>query len=380
MKVMQKVFKDGIPRIEPLQEMAAIDPQLVLVFGSEAVFAAAAFYPTLRDAFPNAHLAGCTTAGEVAGTQVFDGACVVTAVHLAKTPVRLASARIANMEQSQAMGMQVGSALQAAELRGVMLFCKGLGVNGSAVIQGVAAGVNTTVPVTGGLAGDGGKFQRTLVLDNHGVSEDGLVGIGFYGEAVRIGYGSFGGWEPFGPARRITRCQGNVLFELDGEPALNLYKAYLGDYAKDLPSSGLLFPFEMLSGDHSRLGLIRTILGIDEAVGSLILAGDIDPQGYLRLMHASTDDLVSGAETAAEQTQNMVTGSKAGLALLVSCVGRKLVMGGNVEEEVEVVAETLAPGTVTTGFYSYGEISPFSKNTDCKLHNQTMTITFLSEN
>ena len=199
------------------------------------------------------------------------------------------------------------------------------------------------------------------------------------GEQLVFAHGSFGGWSPFGPARKVTRCANNVLFELDGESALEVYKRYLGEHAKGLPASGLLFPFAMLGKDHSEVGLIRTILGVDEANGSLTLAGDIDPEGYLRLMHASTDALVEGAEAAAEAAQAMRGNAGEGLALLVSCVGRKLVMGGRVDEEVEAVGDVFGQGATLAGFYSYGEISPFSPSVDCKLHNQTMTITYLSE-
>jgi hypothetical protein len=141
----------------------------------------------------------------------------------------------------------------------------------------------------------------------------------------------------------------------------------------------LLFPFAMLGSDHNEVGIIRTILGVDEAAGSLTLAGDIDPNGYLKLMHASTDALVDGAEAAAQAAYDMQKSDGQGLALLVSCVGRKLVMGGRVDEEVEAVADVFGQGSTIAGFYSYGEISPFSRSVDCKLHNQTMTITYISE-
>jgi hypothetical protein len=235
------------------------------------------------------------------------------------------------------------------------------------------------VLITGGLAGDGGAFKETWVLDCHGVFNDHVACVGLYGAGLSVAHGSFGGWMPFGPARKVTRCADNVLFELDGESALDVYKRYLGEHAKDLPASGLLFPFSMLGSDHSEMGLIRTILAVDEASGSLTLAGDIDPQGYLRLMHASTDALVDGAEAAAKAAQLALDYPGQGLALLVSCVGRKLVMGGRVEEEVEAVADVLSQAAVLTGFYSYGEISPFTGEVSCKLHNQTMTITHLME-
>jgi hypothetical protein len=229
------------------------------------------------------------------------------------------------------------------------------------------------------LAGDAAAFTETWVLDQSGASHDRIVCVGLYGASVSFSHGSFGGWTAFGPARRVTRSDHNVLFELDGEPALDVYKRYLGDHAKDLPASGLLFPFSMLGTDHSKVGLIRTILGVDESNGSLTLAGDIEPGGYLELMHASTDALVDGAEAAALAAKNMIQGHADGLALLISCVGRKLVMGGRVDEEIEAVGDVFGQGSVLAGFYSNGEISPFTAHAECKLHNQTMTITHIAE-
>jgi len=247
------------------------------------------------------------------------------------------------------------------------------------LIVGMAEVLGQQVPITGGLAGDAAAFTETWVLNQSGVHRDELVCLGLYGEALQFSHGSFSGWSPFGPARKVTRCEHNVLYELDGESALAVYKKYLGEHAKQLPASGLLFPFAMLGRDHSEIGLIRTILGVDEASGSLTLAGEIDPEGYLKLMHANTDALVGGAEAAAQAALAMQGTPQPGLALLVSCVGRKLVMGGRVDEEVEAVGAVFGRGATLAGFYSYGEISPFTRSVDCKLHNQTMTITYLSE-
>lgn len=205
------------------------------------------------------------------------------------------------------------------------------------------------------------------------------MAVGFAAPSVRFRHGCFHGWRPFGPARRVTRSQGNVLFELDSQPALEVYKRYLGEYARDLPGSGLLFPFQMLGSSQDSRGLIRTILGVNEADGSLVLAGDIDPQGYLRLMHASTDSLVEGAQSAAENATFPDGTAGDSLAILVSCVGRKLVMGARVDEEVEAVADVFGQRALVTGFYSNGEISPGLDGLECSLHNQTMTITHLCE-
>jgi hypothetical protein len=322
---------------------------------------------------------GCSTAGEISGEGVADDSLVVTALHFENTPVVQVSTVLADMGDSFAAGQRLAKGLSTAGLRAVLIFGQGVAINGSALIGGLASVVGEQIPITGGLAGDGGAFAKTWVLDDAGLSDERLVCVGLYGDKLEFAHGSFGGWSPFGPARKVTRSENNVLYELDGESALDVYKKYLGEHAKGLPASGLLFPFAMLGSDHNEVGLIRTILAVDEAAGSLTLAGDIDPNGYLKLMHASTDALVDGAEAAAQAAQKMQSNPNAGLALLVSCVGRKLVMGGRVDEEVEAVGDVFGQGATLAGFYSYGEISPFAPSVDCKLHNQTMTITYLSE-
>jgi len=368
--------KDAASALAPLSALA---PDLVLAFGDVAIIAAPAFAEALAAAFPRAVVAGCSTAGEIDSQGVGDGGCVVTAVRFASGHVRAVRTKLADMADSRAAGERLAAQVSRDALVGVLVFGQGVRINGSALVEGLAAGLPAGLPITGGLAGDGGAFQHTWVLDGAAATDDGIVALGLYGASLRLAHGSFGGWQVFGPARKVTRACGNVLIELDGEPALDVYKRYLGDHARDLPASGLLFPFAMLGEDHAATGLIRTILAVDATEGSLTLAGEIVEGGFLKLMHASTDALVNGAESAAEAASAMPGAPGEGLALLVSCVGRKLVMGGRVDEEVEAVGAVLGQGATLAGFYSYGEISPFSPSPDCKLHNQTMTITWLGE-
>jgi hypothetical protein len=377
MRVAQVVLTTTTPDAAELAPLVQLAPQLVLAFGSVEIIQQWA--QTVGQALGTAHIAGCSTAGEISIRGVADGTLVLTAVAFETSQVRQVNTELGGMEDSCDAGRRLARGLPASGLRAILIFGQGVQINGSAVLAGMLEVVGPGVPISGGLAGDGGAFAQTWVLDDHGVSSTRLVCIGLYGQDLRLAHGSFGGWSTFGPARKVTRSDNNILFELDGESALDVYKRYLGEHAAGLPASGLLFPFAMLGQDHNELGLIRTILGVNEADGSLTLAGDIDPQGYLKLMHASTDALVGGAETAAELARDIQAGAGQGLAVLVSCVGRKLVMGGRVDEEVEAVASVFGRGVTLTGFYSNGEISPGGRDAECKLHNQTMTITYLSE-
>ncbi len=378
MKVQQLALTGADRAGEGLARLASSGPQLLTVFGAVSYFKDQAFLDSLRAAFPDATIIGCSTAGEIANGGVADGSCVLTAVNFSGTRIKATATTLAGMADSQAAGERIGNQLAAPDLRALMVFGPGVQINGSALVDGIASKTGTAT-ITGGLAGDGGAFAQTWTLGPAGVGDRSVVAVGLYGDALDFAHGSFGGWEPFGPARKVTRCDGNVLYELDGEPALGVYKRYLGDHAKGLPASGLLFPFALLGEDHDGIGLIRTILGVDEASGSLTLAGAIDDGGYLKLMHASTDRLVNGAESAAQAAQKMHGASGESLAILVSCIGRKLVMGDRVDEEVEAVADVFGSKATLTGFYSYGEISPFAPGSPCHLHNQTMTITWIGE-
>ncbi|MBL8482292.1 MAG: FIST C-terminal domain-containing protein [Rhodocyclaceae bacterium] len=379
MDIRQVVLKGAEDAEAGLAQLAAGHPQLVLAFGAPEWFADAAFVARLRAALPEAQLAGCSTAGEISSSGVSERACVLTGLRFDHARFTLYADEVANIGDSAAAGRRLAARMQHDAPAGVLLFAPGVDINGTALVDGLAAELPPGVRIVGGLAGDGAAFRSTWTLANAGATPRAVVAIVLQ-SGFKLAHGSFGGWKPFGPARRVTRCDGSILYELDGEPALEVYKRYLGDYARDLPASGLLFPFEMLDSGHRDAGLIRSIVGIDEAQGSLLLAGAVDQDGYLRLMHASTDGLVDGAHAAAEAARDMLAAPPGqGLALLVSCVGRKLVMGGRAEEEVEAVGDVLGTRATLAGFYSYGEISPFCASTECKLHNQTMTVSYLAE-
>ncbi len=379
MRINQVISRKPSELGRALAPLAGQRSDLLLVFGAIDHFTHPGFQQSLADIAPQACLLGCSTAGEISAAGVDDGTCCITAVTFDKVGLKPASTILNGMDDSFAAGERIGRQIQAPDLKAVLVFGPGVRINGSALVDGISSIIGISVPITGGLAGDGGAFRETFTLGPDGVSNHAVVAVGLYGDGLRFGHGSFGGWEPFGPARKVTRCEGNILYELDGEPALEIYKRYLGDHARSLPASGLLFPFAMLGDDHNAIGLIRTILGVDEASGSLILAGEIDANGYLRLMHASTDKLVNGAEAAAEAAAGVFQSVENTLAILVSCVGRKLVMGSRVDEEVEAVGDVFRSKATLSGFYSYGEISPFTPGSSCKLHNQTMTITCLGE-
>lgn len=352
--------------------------QLVLLFGGTDTLKKTDCLREVKRAYPKAALMGCSTSGEIFRTEVTDDSLVATAVHFDHTTVRGAQITIEDAAQSQQAGEKLAAQLPKEGLAHIFVLSDGLKVNGTDLVAGLTKNLPTNVTVTGGLSGDGARFKETLVFWNAEPRPDQIAAIGFYGERLKIGYGSLGGWDPFGPERLVTRAKGNVLFELDGSSALELYKKYLGEHAAQLPASGLLFPLALRT-KGSDAPVVRTILSVNEADQSMTFAGDIPEGSYAQLMKANFDRLVDGAHAAAKTSHDALGKANAGLAVLISCVGRKLVLKQRIEEEVEAVRDVLGDGATLTGFYSYGEISPFTPGAKCELHNQTMTITTFSE-
>lgn len=369
----QYLYPEGV-----LERSGKIDAGLVLVFGATERIKETGLIGRIRGMYPNARIMGCSTAGEIMGTRVLDDSLVLTAVSFESTALSGASVRVSGIEESYAAGRGIATILNTDGLRHVFVLSEGLNINGTELVSGLKDHLMPGVTITGGLSGDGDRFSETYVFLDNEPAANTVAAIGFSGKRLKVGYGSFGGWDPFGPERVITRSKGNILFELDGKSALALYKQYLGEHAAGLPATGLLFPLSLRVKEGS-IPVVRTLLAVNEQDQSMTFAGNMPEGTYARLMKANFERLIDGAVDAARTSSETLGKYSPSLAILISCVGRKLILKQRVEEEVEGVCSILGEEAFYTGFYSYGEISPFSKGGKCELHNQTMTITALHE-
>lgn len=351
---------------------------LVIIFGAPEYIDNQAPIQQLLKAYPLAKICGCSTAGEIMNSSIVDGSLCVAVLKFQTTTVINTSIKIRSVEDSFTAGEKIATHLYKSNLRGIFVLSVGTDVNGSQLIQGLNSVLPDSIIVTGGLAGDGDRFKKTWVICNHLLQTDYITAMGFYGDKIRICHGSRGGWDTFGPSRRITKSKNNVLYEVDNKPVLALYKEYLGELAKGLPATALLFPMAIRQNEEDAKEIVRTILSVDEKTQSMTFAGDM-PLGYMaKLMRATFDRLVTGANAAALTAGNNQQSAGPLLAIAISCVGRRLLLGEYTEEETEATLDALPKGTQQIGFYAYGEISPFVAG-HCDLHNQTMTITTIAE-
>lgn len=358
---------------------------LILVFASPTFRTNTKPIQELAQAYKKSKIIGCSTAGEIFGPNIFDNSISVAVAQFESTKLQLAKADVKSAEESLDAGAQLAKSLhQNQNPKSIFVLSDGLNVNGSELIKGLNKNSAKDVTITGGLAGDGADFKNTWVIYDGKIIDHCIGAVGLYGDQIHVGHGSRGGWDIFGPERMITRSKGNILYELDNQPALKLYKTYLGDRASELPAAGLLYPLAIRNpSDPDSQPVVRTILGIDETSQSLTFAGDL-PQGYYaQLMRANFDRLIESANEAGEAANNILfkdntLNQQPVLAIDISCVGRRLLLGGRVEEEIETTLQSIPQGSIQIGFYSYGELSPLTVG-NCELHNQTMTITTLLE-
>ena len=350
---------------------------IVFLFGDRETIKKKGVYQELKALYPDADIVGCSSSGNILGESIVKSSMVATAISFEKGHVRLSVEDFTESDDLFEVSRALVKKLPTENLKHIFLLSDGLNMNGSALSKGVNSAVENHVSITGGLAGDGTEFKETWIIANEEAKQNRVVAVGFYGESLSIESGCFGGWSEFGILRKITKSTNNILYEIDGKPALELYKRYLGEYANDLPSSALNFPMS-IKKDSSDDAIIRSVLGIDEENQALIFAGDV-PEGYLaRLMKTNIDGLIDGSEIAAQQIEKVNNNSA--LGLVVSCVGRRIVLKQLSDEELESIGQTLGESVQLIGFYSYGEIAPFSNELlSCSLHNQTMTLTVIYE-
>lgn len=365
------LVKDGDLRNEDYSKA-----NIVFLFGDTDIIKDEKRYLELVQLFPTAKIVGCSSSGNILNSQLSQYPLVATAILFETSWVEISSIHFNEGDDIEKLSENLINNLPKEKLKHIFLMSDGLLINGSALTRGINK-INKFTTVTGGMAGDGARFLETYVIANNIPTKKTIVAVGFYGEKLSIQSGCFAGWSEFGTQRTITKSSGNILYEIDGQPALDLYKKYLGEYAAELPNSGLRYPLNIKENDDSS-EIIRTLLSINEEDKSITFAGDV-PTGFkARLMKPDIDELIDGAGKAAEVIDKI--NDKTALGLIVSCVGRKIVMNQLIDDELEIIQDILGENVNLIGFYSYGEIAPFQDNLlTCELHNQTMTLTTIYE-
>lgn len=378
MKTTQLKKQYGTDDWQYLSEKVNLKEPLVMVFGDRILLEVDGLYEEIKTIFPDGHIVFGSSCADITAHVVDDNSVTITAIEFERSSFIIKTSNVlhANFDSFKT-GKELINKFPLPDLKYVFVISEGSFVNGSQLTKGMNSATNDNLLITGALCGDAERFEKTIASYNENPKPGEIVAIGFYGESLEITFSVYGGWTPFGPERIVTKSKENLLYELDNKPALDLYKLYLGDKAKELPGAALLYPLNVQNFQEQQ-SIVRSILNIDETKNAMILAGDIPEQSKVQLMMTNVDNIANASERAAKQALQFRK-NKPELAMLVSCIGRKLVLDQRVEEEIEEVTEVIGDEVVVSGFYSYGEIAPFHGEMSCQLHNQTMTVTLISE-
>lgn len=235
MKIQQIQYIDKAWKINMHSEdFDRMQCQLVLVFGKASLITDTSVFNHIERSYPEAHIILSSTSGEIIHSDVFDNSVVVTAIEFDHTSIHCAKTNINEHKNSYDAGHYLMQQLQKNDLSAAFIISDGTYINGSELVAGFNETNAQSVPVTGGLAGEGSRFTKTFGGLHQLPAEGVVVAIGFYGRPLQVGHGSFGGWDEFGPVRTITRSDKNILYEPDGKKAFDLSQDYLGPY-KDIP-------------------------------------------------------------------------------------------------------------------------------------------------
>jgi hypothetical protein len=358
-----------------LEPSKNLEVKLVLVFASKATIKHEyTSIPFLKSNFPNAEIVLSSTAGEIYNDLIHEKSILISAFEFKSTEIKTISQELIENNNFK-NGKDMAKFLNSADLRFVMIFSDGMKTYGKHLIDGVNSIFSSNVIVSGGMSGDDGLFKETYLGLNDSPKPNNIVMVGFYGDQLKVSNSAKGGWEVFGQKRKVTKSKANILYEIDGNPALDLYEKYLGNFAKDLPGSALLYPFKIIYPNDT-VSVIRTILSIDRETKSLIFAGDIPEGTDMYLMHTNKKGLVNGAIEAIDCALKEINNPE--LAIAVSCIGRKQVMKEWAEDEIDAIRSKTS-NIPLIGFYSYGEFSTSLIDGKCHLHNETMCVTLLRE-
>ena len=330
----------------------------------------------IKSRFLNSTVIGCSSAGSILLDCIYENETVVSVLKLEKSTFNKKTYSCSEVDNSVEIGEQIGRDLMGPNIKGIILLTEGLIVNGSKLTTGINNIIKEKIYIGGGMAGDGMAFESTSVLDGDESSCKKIIAVALYGEDLEFISDHDGGWQNFGPTRTVTKSQNNILFEIDGKPALTLYKEFLGEaLSGKLPASALYYPLSITGEDGETA--VRSILSVNETELSLTFAGDLPEGSSVRLMHSTLARLKEAAKNSSQKVYEKLDKSLNTFILVLSCVGRKVVLGEYTEDELKEVKDKF-PNSSITGFYSYVEFS-IGKEVPCQLHNQTLTLIGIQE-
>ena len=253
---------------------------------------------------------------------------------------------------------------------------EGLGIQMKVVIDAIHDGVGPDATVCGGLAGDQVQFQQTYQFCNGRVYSDAVPVLVLAGP-LRVATGVDSGWVPVGEDHWLTKTDGQVIFEIDGEPVKDVWTKYFGSFdIRGSRNQFCIYP-DGAEGRESREYYLCAPSHFQDD-GSLVTLNPIIQDGRIRFSDATRDQVLGGASHSASSAQAGFAGTP-DAALVFSCAGRHALLGTRIGSEIGLLQEHIGYGVPTIGFYTYGEICPLPGSSTPYAHGTTFVTVLIGE-
>jgi len=369
-------YVDDDPRAAAREAAAELRRQLggppdwvVVFFSSE--MAPEAVVAGLYEVLPAAvKLVGCSSYAEIDSSEALTRSVSLLGGRSPALEV-MTVALLPEGRPSFAVGQALGAQLAAFAPSLVVMLPDILTVNATQLLRGVQSVLGSGFPIVGGAAADGGRFERTYQLCGQAIQHSGVVALALKGP-LRIATAARSGYTPVSLPRTASRIEnGNVLLELDGRPALDVYREFLGPRAGEIPAVSIEFPLGVIPSGHEEApALTRAIFAVDEARRALVLGGDLPERGQVRILSATRREVLAGARAATELALQALP--QPDFALVFSCLSRKVALGLQYKDECAGALALLPASVPTAGFYTFGELSP--RDGISEHHESTFTL------
>lgn len=362
----------GREAVAELLDRLGQQPDLVLAFASAAYDPEAVLSGLYSRLDARVPLVGCSSYAEINSDEALSKSVTVMGLVLEGVEIRTYRAAVEDGD-SRALGRRLGAEIAAFGPDLVITFPDGVRVNSTPYLLGLQEHLGDRFPIVGGVAADMATFTKTWELHHRDALTGHAVAVALKGK-FEIAAIAKSGFHPIGVARRATRVEGaKAVIELDGQPALGLYKDYLGLAGADLQTAGLEFPLGIAGSSDTADPIVRAVQGVDEARSALLCSGDVPEGAYVCMMRGTRDDLIQGATAAVDAALKQVPAPS--VALFFDCMGRKLVLGARYKEELGPVMAKLGPDVPKIGFYTYGELA-LAEGVS-RHHDETFTMVLL---
>ncbi|WP_434683907.1 FIST signal transduction protein [Pseudanabaena minima] len=359
-----------------IQELAGMLPKAGLLFAA-IDFDHASILQQINQTFPNLQLVGCTTDGEMSSIMGFQQDSLILTLFCSDTVEIFAG--VGHHTEKDAITAAYQAVQQATDKNHAPTkLCitvpasytsRGSTTSGEQILKGLESALGGNVPIVGGTAGDQFRFKQTYQFFGTEVFTDALPILLFSGD-LYISHGVGCGWQPMGYKSTVTKAQDTVLYEVNGQSALEFYQKYLGDRQPTAEH-----PLYVYEGDSDRCYL-RVPNTYDLEAGSINFLGNIPQGATVQLAEISRDQVIEASASSFKMALADYPGSEPEAVLIFSCCCRRWLLGTRAKEEYDLVKNSLPKMMPIAGFYTYGEFAPLQAQ-GCNYYHQETFVTLL---